>query len=88
MQCDSWLLSPELKNVLSADSNILAFQKLFHVTETDLDSLAILDWVFPGYDKISDKLPEGTSLQKKAKKYLLDGKKIGCAKGILVYSIS
>lgn len=87
MQCDSWLLSPELKNVLNADSNILAFQKLFHVAETDLESRAVLDWVFPGFDKVSENLPEETSLQRNAKKYLLEGKKIGSAKGILVYPI-
>lgn len=83
VQCESWLLSPELKHVLSSGSNILAFQKLFTVAETDYESMAVLDWVFPGFDKVSESLPEETALQKNMKQYLLAGKKIGWSKGIL-----
>lgn len=83
MECASWLLSPALKNVLTDNSHILAFQKLFDVIETDYESMAVLDWVFPGFDTVSDKLPEKTSLQKNMKKYLLAGEKIGWSKGIL-----
>ena len=83
MYCQSWLLSPALKNILSGNSNILSFQKLFDIVETDEESMAVLDWVFPGFDKVSGKLPENTSLQRNMKKYLLEGKKIGWTKGIL-----
>lgn len=83
IQCESWLLSPALKDVLDDNSNILAFQKLFNVVETDYESMAVLDWVFPGFNSVSEQLPEETSLQKNMKKYLLDGKKIGWSKGIL-----
>lgn len=83
MQCSSWLLSPALSNVLPANSNILAFQRLFDVTETDYESMKVLDWVFPGYETVSKALPEKTSLQKNMKEYLLKGNKIGWAKGTL-----
>lgn len=83
LRCESWLLSPALKDVLNDNSNILAFQKFFHVTETDYESMAVLDWVFPGFSEVSEQLPEKTSLQKNMKKYLLEGKKIGWSKGIL-----
>ncbi len=83
MQCESWMLSPALSNVLRTDSNILAFQKLFDINETDYESMAVLDWVFPGFDKVSEELPEETSLQKNMKKYLLEGNKIGWSKGSL-----
>lgn len=83
MQCESWMLSPALSNVLRPDSNILAFQKLFDISKTDYESMAVLDWVFPGFDKISEKLPEKTSLQRNLKKYLLEGNKIGWATGML-----
>lgn len=83
MECASWLLSPALKNVLTDSSHILAFQKLFDVVETDYESMAVLDWVFPGFNTVSDKLPEKTSLQKSMKKLLLAGGKIGWSKGIL-----
>lgn len=33
--CDSWLLEPELEKVLPEDSNILSFQKLFHIFSVD-----------------------------------------------------
>lgn len=33
--CDSWLLEPELSKVLDGNSNILAFQKLFHIFHVD-----------------------------------------------------
>lgn len=47
------------------------------------ESMAILDWVFPGYNKIPEELPENTSLQTNMKKYLLGGNKPGWAKGVL-----
>ena len=83
MYCQSWLLSPVLKDILNGNSNILSFQELFDVVETDEESMAVLDWVFPGFNEISDKLPENTSLQRNMKRYLLEGKKIGWTKGIL-----
>ena len=83
MECQSWLLSPALKSILSDSSHILAFQELFDVIETDYESMAVLDWVFSGFDTVSDELPEKTSLQKNMKKYLLTGGKIGWSKGIL-----
>lgn len=87
MWCESWMLSPALYNVLNDTSHILAFQKLFEVTETDYESMAVLDWVFPGYNKISEELPEDTSLQRNMKRYLLEGKKIGWAEGRLRPSV-
>ena len=47
------------------------------------ESMAILDWVFPGYNKIPEELPENTSLQTNMKKYLLGGNKPGWTKGVL-----
>ena len=83
MQCASWMLSPALTKMLAEDSHILAFQKLFEGIETDYESMAVLDWVFPGYDHVSEQLPGETSLQRNMKKYLLEGGKIGWAKGTL-----
>ena len=39
--------------------------------------------VFPGHDIVNENLPKKTSLQKRMKAYLLEGKKIGVAKGHL-----
>lgn len=81
--CNSWLLSPALKELLDNTSNIINFQKLFTIETTNYDSLSVLQWVFPGHNEISENLQEGTSLQRKMKDYLLQGKKIGSAKGRL-----
>ncbi len=83
LYCESWLLSPELYPLLNENSNILQFQKMFDITETDRESIAVLDWVFPGFKEVSEQLPERTSLQKNIKKHLLSGGKIGWSKGIL-----
>lgn len=77
------MLSPALKDILTPNSNILKFQELFNITGTDYESMSVLDWVFPGYNKVSEELPENTSLQANMKKYLLAGNKTGWTKGIL-----
>lgn len=41
----------------------------------------LLDWVFPGEKGELTNLSENTSLQKSMKKFLLDGHKVGWAKG-------
>lgn len=81
--CESWLLSPALKELLEDGSNIIEFQKLFLVESVDYDSMAVLDWVFPGHTEVSERLQEDTSLQRKMKQYLMQGKKVGWAKGCL-----
>lgn len=83
MYCNSWLLSPALKELLDKDSRILNFQKFFVVESIDYEKQSIFQWVFPGYTEASDDLPEDTSLQRRMKKYLLEGKKVGSAKGYL-----
>jgi hypothetical protein len=83
LYCESWLLSPALEQMLPTDSNIIKFQKLFCLESIDYESMAVLDWVYPGAKPHLPSLPEGTSLQRKMKKFFLDGGKVGWAKGIL-----
>ncbi|MBO5489165.1 MAG: DUF5596 domain-containing protein [Eubacterium sp.] len=83
LHCESWLLSPVLKELLDEHSNIIQFQNLFEVEQTDYDSMAVLDWVFPGYREVTEVLPEKTSLQKKMKNYLLAGNKVGWSTGTI-----
>ncbi len=79
--CESWLLSPLLNELLEANSNILYFKQLFELQSADMESMAVLDWVFPGETVTLQDLPETTSLQKKMKLFLLNGGKIGWVKG-------
>lgn len=81
--CDSWMMSPELKKLLPEDSNILAFQDLFEVISVDYESMAVLDWVYPGEKADFTALSENTSLQKNMKNFLIGGGKVGWAEGKL-----
>ena len=84
MVCDSWLLSPKLKLYLNDNSNILLFQSYFNVISFKEDDYGYIEWLFKeniNFNIINFK--EDTSLQRKVKKALLNGEKIGCAYGIL-----
>lgn len=81
--CNTWMLMPELKEFLKEDSNIIAFQNLFEIDRIDYDAVWYMGWIFPGIERIDENLPEGTTLQRNIKKYLLEGKKFGVAKGHL-----
>ena len=81
--CESWLLSPALKKLLPDTSKIIQFQNLFAIQETDEDSMEYMYWIFQSDGKNPDALPEHTTLQRRAKQYLLDGRKIGNGKGVL-----
>ena len=83
LTCNTWMLMPELKEMLGKDSNIIAFQNLFEIDTVDYDAAWYMKWIFPGAENIDELLPEGTTLQREMKKYLLDGKKFGIAKGHL-----
>lgn len=79
--CESWMLSPALKQLLPQTSNILYFQSLFEVESVDYESMAVLDWVYPGEKGALKELSENTSLQRNMKQFFLDGKRVGWAKG-------
>ena len=87
--CESWLLSPALKELLPPGSRILRFQEAFELRETDPEDDTALEWVFyvaqgqrEGLD--TGRLPEDTSLQRRMKAMLLKGRKPGSASGVLV----
>ena len=91
--CESWLLSPALKELLLPGSRILRFQEAFDILETDPEDDAALEWVFyvagaqrKGLDL--HRLPEDTSLQRKMKALLLAGGKPGSARGVLKRAFS
>lgn len=83
LTCDTWMLMPELKQLLGESSNIVAFQNLFEIDTVDYEAAWYMGWIFPGIEKVDEQLPEKTTLQRNMKKYLLAGKKFGTAKGHL-----
>lgn len=81
--CESWLMMPELKLFLKADSNIVKFQNRFDIKEIDYNDKEFLQWVFNTRNCEIKDLPEKTTLQRKLKSHLLNGGKFGGALGIL-----
>lgn len=88
LTCDTWMLMPELKELLEEDSNIVAFQNLFEIDTLDYDATWYMGWIFPGYEEVNESLPERTTLQRRMKRHLLDGKRFGIAKGHLTVPIN
>ena len=83
--CHSWLLSPQLKEILTEDSRILQFQNLFEICYVDRERQAE-ERVFGFLADDPAGYPEKTSLQKKMKASLLAGKHYGMGCGIRVIS--
>lgn len=81
--CDSWLLSPALKELLPENSNIIRFQNLFQVVKIHHAFPQAEQRIFGKVLKDKTEYPEYTSLQKKAKAYVLDGKDLGIGIGII-----
>ena len=81
--CDSWLLAPALKELLDPTSNILAFQELFELDIINPEATWFMSFVYPGHETVDENLPEKTTLQRRMKAYLLEGKQVGVAKGHL-----
>lgn len=82
---ESWLLSPELKEILPNSSNIIKFQNKFNIVEYEENTEDFLNFVFDDIlDNIKyDELLENTSLQKSLKKKLLNKEKLHLGLGIL-----
>lgn len=61
--CDSWMLSPGLKEVLPSDSRILQFQQEFMIEAWNKETLSYMRWVFKNDNLSIEEMPEDTSLQ-------------------------
>lgn len=82
--CNSWLMSPALTPLLSGGSNILSFQKRFHIIREDREDKEYIEWLFQvPADTEYRELPQKTSLQRKVRKLLLEGGAVGSAFGIM-----
>lgn len=84
MLCNSWLLSPALKELLPENSNILKFQDSFEIDHVDYESNGFLRWVYKREDIPCEQLPEDTTLQRRIKCHILNNGKIGWAFGKLI----
>ena len=71
--CHSWLMSPQLREFLPEGSNILKFQEMFDMEPGGTPGNGVLLWVFKNPKLPLEEMPENTSLQRKLKRFLLDG---------------
>ena len=81
--CHSWLLSPILKDMLPPASNILRFQEMFDIQIDEAPGNDVLLWVFKNPKLPKKDLPEDTSLQRKLKRFYLEGNQFKDGKGYL-----
>lgn len=83
--CNSWLLSPTLRQFLSSSSKIRHFQNDFLLLEANTSTRtdSYQKWVFKTVGKDYQNFPEETSLQKKLKGFIQENGKIGIALGKL-----
>lgn len=85
-RCHSWLLDPQLKNMLPEGSNIRKFQERFEIYDPGEPGRDFLEWLFQCQDVPETEyrnLSEKTSLQRKVKQHILTGGKIYNACGRL-----
>ena len=84
--CSTWLLAPELKNLLPETSKILEFQSDYKIIKTSPGNTSFIKWVYKkNYDDYTQ-LPENTSLQRNIKHFLLSGGQLSSATGINSYT--
>ena len=82
MTCHSWLLSPQLAELLPEKSRILGFQRGFAITEAEDDG-EFRQWAYGREDIPDAQLPENTTLQRKLKAFLLAGNTFHSGRGTL-----
>lgn len=81
--CQSWLLSPQLTELLPPSSNILRFRELFDMEPEGIPGNDVLLWVFKNPRLPREEYPENTSLQRKLKAFFLGGGQFLEGKGYL-----
>lgn len=81
--CESWLLSPRLKELLPGGSNILLFQQLFEIQNISYEYPQAEERIFGEILEQKENYPEDTSLRKIAKQYILSGNDIGIGHGFI-----
>lgn len=82
--CESWLMSPVLKQMLPDRSNIVSFQERFTVTSVDREDREFIEWLFQVPKETAyDRLPARTTLQRTVRALLLEGGTVGAAFGII-----
>ncbi len=81
--CSSWLLSKELSSLLDEKSNIKTFAQKFTIIASDRENKQAEERIFGSVLEDKTLYPCKTSLQQKAKTFLLEGGRLPLAYGFL-----
>lgn len=81
--CHSWLLCPDLKNLLPSGSNILQFQNEYTILGIDKESRQAEERIFGCLKSSPSEYPENSVLQKNAKAWLSSGNLLPAGYGVL-----
>lgn len=81
--CESWLLSPALLEILDEGNRIIQFQKRFRIERINQNNRQAEERVFGTIQEDKILYPEHTSLQRNLKKYVLAGKNPGVGFGTI-----
>ena len=81
--CRSWLMDPELADVLPEGANILAFQRLFLRYPTPATGREVFTFVHPQPFATYEELPENTTLLRGLKRRYLAGRPIYLYAGVI-----
>ncbi len=83
-RCTSWLLDPQLRELMPAGSNIVAFQRRFEPTGERRPAAAdVLEFVFHTLEPDVGRLPRETTLQRVLGDHLRGGSHLWTATGTL-----
>lgn len=82
--CNSWILSPAVTALLSKYSNLAKFASRFHILSVDSLSRSAERYLFGKIDRPERYVTE-TSLQRKAKEFILRYGALGSALGVFEY---
>ena len=76
--CHSWLVDPQLDELLNPESNIVKFRQRFHSMTCKSSGKDVFNFIFnkPNMDFDIHDLPEESSLQRALKRHYLSGKAI------------
>ena len=90
--CESWMMSPKLKEILPETSGILWFQSLFEFEKYTPTLRGVMEFVFKlevfQQETVDLKdLREDTSLQRAVKEYILAGGDPGEARAVFKWDI-
>ena len=81
--CESWLLYEGNRDFMAKDSNILSFMSMFSIAYSVKYQVQAIERIFGKKQLFKKNYAENTDLQRRAKKYLTDGGRLGVGIGTI-----